>query len=187
MDMKIKSLQNIKDKHVNLDLNNNDLLKLQKLFRWWDKKLREKNEMKIIADGAWSQFLTSDNLPASNPPWGYISKLDLVSGKILWNIPVGNINIEGKKTKIGTVNYGGLATNSAGVLFFTGTEDSKAYAFDANTGEELWSYEMEAAGSAPPIIFNHNKKQYVSFLSTGGIFHNFKKKSSTIYTFTIPE
>jgi quinoprotein glucose dehydrogenase len=187
MDMKIKSLQNIKNKHVNLDLNNNDLLKLQKLFRWWDKKLREKNEMKIIADGAWSQFLTSDNLPASNPPWGYISKLDLVSGKILWNIPVGNINIEGKKTKIGTVNYGGLATNSAGVLFFTGTEDSKAYAFDANTGEELWSYEMEAAGSAPPIIFNHNKKQYVSFLSTGGIFHNFKKKSSTIYTFTIPE
>jgi len=126
-------------------------------------------------------------LPASNPPWGYISKLDLVSGKILWNVPVGDIDVGGKKIKIGTANYGGLATNSAGILFFTGTEDSKAYAFDADTGQELWSYEMDAAGSAPPIIFNHNKKQYVSFLSTGGRFHNFKKKSSTIYTFTISE
>ena len=55
--------------------------------------------MKIIADGAWAQFLTSDGLPASNPPWGYISKLDLVSGKILWNVPVGDINVNGKKVK----------------------------------------------------------------------------------------
>ena len=57
--------------------------------------------MKIIADGAWAQFLTSDGLPASNPPWGYISKLDLVSGKILWNVPVGDIDVGGKKIKIG--------------------------------------------------------------------------------------
>jgi quinoprotein glucose dehydrogenase len=46
---------------------------------------------------------------------------------------------------------------------------------------------MDAAGSAPPIIFNHNEKQYVSFISTGGQFHNFKEKSSTIYTFAISE
>jgi quinoprotein glucose dehydrogenase len=187
MDKKIHSLQDIKSNHAGLDLNTDDLSRLQKLFKWWDDKLRRKNEMKIIADGAWVQFLTSDGLPASNPPWGYISKLDLVSGKILWNVPVGDIEVGGKKIKIGTANYGGLATNSAGILFFTGTEDSKAYAFDADTGQELWSYEMDAAGSAPPIIFNHNKKQYVSFLSTGGHFHNFKKKSSTIYTFTISE
>jgi len=187
MDKKIQMLQDIKKKHIGLDLNADDLFDLQKLFKWWDNKLRRENEMKIIADGAWVQLLTSDGLPASNPPWGYISKLDLVSGKILWNMPVGDIDIEGKKTKVGTVTYGGLATNGAGILFSTGTEDSKAYALDADTGQELWSYEMDAAGSAPPIIFNHNKKQYVSFLSTGGIFHNFKKKSSTLYTFTISE
>tara|TARA_B110001452_G_scaffold142066_1_gene118137 strand:- start:107 stop:2515 length:2409 start_codon:yes stop_codon:yes gene_type:complete len=186
MDKKIKSLEDIKSKHIGLDLNKDDLFGLQKLFKWWDDKLRKENEMKIIADGGWVQFLTSDDLPASNPPWGYISKLDLVSGKILWNVPVGDINVNGKKVKIGTVNYGGLATNSAGIIFFTGTEDSKAYAFDANTGQELWSFEMDAAGSAPPIIFNHEKKQYVSFLSTGGRFHNYKGKiSSTIYTFAI--
>ena len=44
---------------------------------------------------------------------------------------------------------------------------------------------MEAAGSAPPIIFKQGKKQYVSFVSTGGTYWNYKEKSSTIYTFTI--
>ena len=46
----------------------------------------------------------------------------------------------------------------------------------AESGEELWSYEMEAAGSAPPIIFNYKGKQYVTFVSTGGTYYNFKKK-----------
>ena len=88
---------------------------------------------------------------------------------------------------IGTENFGGLALNAGGILFFTGTEDSLAYAIDADTGEELWSYEMEAAGSAPPTIFNYKGKQYVTFISTGGGYYNYKKKSSSIYTFGIVE
>ena len=179
------SLQMINDKHNNLNLHSAEFKKLQELFKWWDTKLNKNNEIEFSS--IWYQFLTKDGLPASNPPWGYIAKLDLVSGKILYKSPVGNININGKNEKIGTANYGGLALNGAGILFFTGTEDSLAYAIDANNGEELWSYKMSAAGSAPPIIFNSNGKQYISFVSTGGRFHNFKKKGSTIYTFTVSD
>lgn len=178
-------LQIINDKHNNLNLSFAEFKKLQELFKWWDTKLNENNEIEFLS--TWYQFLTKDGLPASNPPWGYIAKLDLVSGKILYKSPVGNININGKNEKIGTANYGGLALNGAGILFFTGTEDSLAYAIDANNGEELWSYKMSAAGSAPPTIFNSNGKQYISFVSTGGIFHNFKEKGSTIYTFTVSD
>ena len=179
------SLQMINDKHNNLNLNSVEFKKLQELFKWWDTKLNKNNEIEFSS--IWYQFLTKDGLPASNPPWGYIAKLDLVSGKILYKSPVGNININGKNEKVGTANYGGLALNGAGILFFTGTEDSLAYAIDANNGEELWSYKMSAAGSAPPIIFNSNGKQYISFVSTGGRFHNFKNKGSTIYTFTVSD
>ena len=80
-----------------------------------------------------------------------------------------------------------MALNSAGILFFTGTHDSKSYAFNSKTGEELWSYQMNAAGSAPPIIYNSEGKQYVSFLSTGGLFHEYNEKDSTLYTFSISE
>ena len=105
--------------------------------------------------------------------------------KILWKSPYGYIGTDNEKTKVGTTSFGGLALNGSDILFFTGTDDSKAYAINSVTGEKLWSFQMEAAGSAPPIIFNQNDKQYISFISTGGNYHNYEEKSSTIYTFTI--
>ena len=42
-------------------------------------------------------------------------------------------------------------------------------------------------GAKVEIIFKLNGKQYVSFVSTGGYFHNFKKKGSTVYTFTVSD
>lgn len=182
---KFESIEEINNKHNGLNLTSIEFEKMQKLFNWWDKKLEKNNETYV--DSYVYQFLTNDGLPASNPPWGYIAKLDLVSGKILYRLPVGNLNIKGKEVTIGTPSYGGTALNGAGILFVTGTEDFKAYAFDSNTGETLWSYEMEAAGSTPPIIFNTNGKQYVSFLATGGVWDNSNKKGSTLYTFTISD
>jgi quinoprotein glucose dehydrogenase len=182
------SQKNLNLKHNNLDLNNKEILKLQKLFDWWDKEIEKNNQIMIVAyDMVWSQFLTDDDLPATNPPWGYIAKLDLVSGKILWKTPVGYLKKNGEKTKIGTPIFGGLALNGSGILFATGTDDNLAYAIDAKTGEEIWSYQMDAAGSAPPIIFNYKGKQYVTFVSTGGKYYNYKEKASSIYTFGIVE
>jgi quinoprotein glucose dehydrogenase len=182
------SQENLTSIHSNLDLNDEEILGLQKLFDWWDKEIEKNNQIRIIAfDMGWSQFLTDDDLPATNPPWGYIAKLDLVSGKILWKTPVGYIKKNGEKIKVGTPIFGGLALNGSGILFATGTDDNLAYAIDAKTGEEIWSYQMDAAGSAPPIIFNYKGKQFVSFVSTGGRYHNYKEKGSSIYTFGIVE
>ncbi len=177
------SLNIFNKKHNKLDLTSEEFEEIKKLFKWWDKKLNKNNEIEYTS--IWYKFLTKDGFPASNPPWGYIAKLDLVSGKILYKSPLGKINLNGKIKNVGTNSYGGVALNSGKILFFTGTEDSYAYAVDADTGEELWSYKMNAAGSAPPIIYNANGKQYVSFVSTGGAYHNFKKRDSTIYTFSI--
>ena len=172
--------------HPNLNVSDFEVKKLADYFKWWDNQLEKKNE--IFVEGgykSWSQFLTSDNLPGSNPPWGYIAKLDLVTGKILYKIPIGYKIINGKKEKIGTTIFGGVSSNKAGIVFATGTEDSLAYAIDGENGKELWNYQMDAAGSAPPLIYVHKNKQYVSFLSTGGGYHNYKEKNSTLYTFTI--
>ena len=87
--------------------------------------------------------------------------------------------------KIGSTNFGGTALNGSDILFFTGTDDSKAYAIDAHTGKELWSFKMDSAGSTPPTIFEIDGKQYVTFLATGGNYHNYKDKSSSVYTFGI--
>jgi quinoprotein glucose dehydrogenase len=172
--------------HKDLNISDYEVKEINKYFKWWDGKLLKNNE--IIIDGgfaSWSQFLTDDGFPASNPPWGYIAKLDLVSGNILYKKPLGYISVNNELKKVGTTIYGGVAVNKGGLIFANGTEDGFAYALDANTGEELWKFQMGASGSSPPIIFVHKEKQYVSFLSTGGMYHDYKNKGSTIYTFSI--
>ena len=183
---KLENLELLNTKHKNLAINQDELEMLKKLFKTWDKKIHKKNEIKIEGN-AWSQFLTKDGLPASNPPWGYIAKLNLVTGKIEWKAAHGDLKRNNTVEKIGTVMFGGTALNGSNILFFTGTEDSKAYALDADSGEELWSYKMSSAGSTAPTIFNYNGKQYVTFIATGGNFHQYKEKSSTIYTFGIDD
>jgi quinoprotein glucose dehydrogenase len=172
--------------HSDLNITDEETRKLSEYFKWWDNELVKNNEM-FVQGGykAWSQFLTSDDLPGSNPPWGYIAKLDLVNGKIIFKTPIGYKNINGKHERVGTTIFGGVASNKAGIIFATGTEDALAYAIDGQTGKELWTYQMDATGSAPPLIYTYKNKQYVSFLSTGGSYHNYKGKNSALYTFTI--
>jgi len=183
---KFPSHKDLLNKHQVLNIEKEELFKLEQLFNFWDNKLLSNKEISVEANGnAWYAFTTSDGLPASDPPYGYIAKLNLTNGKIIWKSTFGYKEVNGKLEKLGTENFGGLAVNAAGLIFATGTEDNKAYIYDSDTGNELWSFEMEAAGSAPPILFSIDGKQYVSFLSTGGQYYNFKKKGSSLYTFSI--
>ena len=165
-------------KEFNLDIDAMNIL-----FNEWDKYLIE-NKL-IRTQNWWSAFLTDDDLPASNPPWGYIAKINLKTGKLHWKKPVGKKIIDGNIKNIGTQIFGGVALNNNGILFITGTDDNYVYAMDANNGEILWDFEMNAAGSAPPIIFEVDNKEYVSILSTGGSYYSYNKKDSSIYTFAL--
>lgn len=180
------SYENILKKHQNIKISKENFLEIKKLFSYWDNILLSNNKIKVDADrDSWYQFLTSDGLPAQNPPYGYLAKLNLPEGKIIWKSPIGYQKVNGKNLKHGSTNFGGAAVNASGIIFYTGTDDSMAYAIDSLDGTELWSFEMEAAGSTPPIIYNIKGKQYVSFLATGGAYHNYKKRGSTIYTFSL--
>ena len=79
---RLNNLKLLNLKHKNLMIKQ-DEIEMLKLFATWDKKINDKNEIKIEGNGmAWTQFLTEDGLPASNPPWGYIAKLNLETGKL---------------------------------------------------------------------------------------------------------
>ncbi len=167
-------------------INEKNFEDIKKLFFNWDRQLINNKKMRVSSDGeAWSQFLTSDGTIASNPPWGYIVKQSLKTGKIIWKQPVGfdyNFNPE---QIIGTSIFGGTALNSGNILFVTGTYDKMLYALNSESGEILWKFEMDAAGSAPPTLFVHNNKQYIAVVSTGGAYHQYKEKADIIYIFSI--
>jgi quinoprotein glucose dehydrogenase len=139
-------------------------------------------------DSHWLKYYGPDGMFINKPPYGEIVALDIISGKIIWRSTWGYENTKNGIKNIGSLNNGGIALSSTGLIFANGTRDSYAMIFDAENGEELWKYKMEADGTAPPLIYEFNGKEYVSFLSTGSGYNiNSNKKSSILYTFSVNE
>jgi len=179
---KYKNFKNFEETIIKknyIDIETDDLKKIHNLFLEWDKEILNYNDYKI--NYQWSQFLYSDNLPATKPPWGEIVSINTIDGKINWRVPSGYI----RNQKLGTSNFGGLIATAGDLIFATGTEDKKLIALNTNNGAELWSYDMIAAGSTAPITFQIDKKQYLAVIATGGRYHNYTKSNGELYIFSL--
>ncbi len=100
--------------------------------------------------------------------WGTLSAIDLkAKGKILWQ----------QKTT-GPLVGGVLAT--AGGLVFSGEGESDLTAFDAKTGERLWSFNCGAGVNAPPISFAVDGKQYVAVAAGGNSLWGYRQGGAVV-------
>ena len=188
---KIKNYENFKDKH-NLNVSKKEFNELNNLFKNWDEELKKNNLLGIGYE--YSKFGTGDLTLYSNPPYGEIVAYDLETGSIDWRVPFGKIKKNEKELNIGSFNKGGIAATKNGIIFATGSTDKRIIALDSKNGQEIWSYQMETAGTAPPIIYSHNGNDYVSVMSSGlplewsgdnSVQKNSISKDSIIYTFRV--
>lgn len=83
--------------------------------------------------------------PASLQAW------DPVKRKMIWSIPQQNL-----------WNAGTLTT--AGNLVLQGRADGNLLAYNAKTGEIIWTFDAGLGVSAPPITYSVNGKQYIALL-----------------------
>ena len=88
---------------------------------------------------------TRDDAPASLQAW------DPVRQEQVWEVLADDIWNAGTLT---------TATN----LLFQGRADGHLIAYDAETGEELWDYDLGLGISAPPITYAIDGKQYLALL-----------------------
>ena len=116
------------------------------------------------------------------PPWGTLGAVDLFTGKIAWNVPLGTL-VAGVNT--GTPNLGGPIATAGGVVFSAATMDNDIRAFDADTGKEIWKYELPAGGQATPMTFAVNGKQYL-VIAAGGHGKLGTKQGDYVVAFTLP-
>ena len=106
--------------------------------------------------------------------------MNLNTGKIIWQKPFGIIE-ELKKRNIfntGSKNRAGLTATLGDLIFASGTEDNMFRVYNSLSGEELWSYEMNSAGSAPPTVYEIDNKQYI-FVPA------YEKNGNKVYCFTL--
>ena len=103
------------------------------------------------------RFLQSpSDLPCSAPPWGQLTAVDMVEGKIRWQVPLGSMkDFGGAHHSIppGSISLGGPIVTAGGIVFIAGTTDSYIRAFDVETGKELWKAQLPASGNATPMTY----------------------------------
>ncbi len=117
----------------------------------------------------YNKFLTKEGLPAINPPWGTLNAINLNTGKINWQIPLGEYpEFKQKGIITGTENYGGPVVTSGGLLFIAASRDGKFRAFNKLTGKLLWETDLPAPGFATPSLYEAGGKQYIAIACGGG-------------------
>lgn len=127
-------------------------------------------EMNYTIDG-YNKLLDPDGYPGIKPPWGTLTAINLNSGAIAWQIPLGEYPELAAKgmANTGSENYGGPAVTADGLLFIGATiYDNKFRVFDKRTGQLLWQTTLPAAGTATPAIYEVNGREYVVIACGGG-------------------
>ncbi|HVY64117.1 MAG TPA: PQQ-binding-like beta-propeller repeat protein, partial [Gammaproteobacteria bacterium] len=107
--------------------------------------------------------------PCQRPPWGQLVAINVASGEIAWQVPLGvTADLPEDRQRTGRPNSGGPIATAAGLVFVAASDDRRLRAFDSRTGEELWSAPLPLAAHAVPVTYlGRNGKQYVAVVAGG--------------------
>ena len=133
-------------------------------------------------------LLSPLGVPCNAPPWGALAALDLNSKRILWESRLGtteDLTLTGLALATGTPNFGGPVATAGGIVFIGAAMDRYLRAFDARSGQELWSGRLPAPGIATPMTYVWKGRQYV-VVAAGGHGELSTKTSDAIVAFTLP-
>lgn len=118
----------------------------------------------------YNRFVDPDGYPATAMPWGTLNAIDMNTGDYRWTIPFGEypeLAAAGVK-ETGSESYGGPIVTAGGLVFIGATLfDRKFRAFDRDTGELLWETTLPYAGTATPITYEVEGRQFVAIAAGG--------------------
>ncbi|MDH3272896.1 MAG: PQQ-binding-like beta-propeller repeat protein, partial [Gemmatimonadota bacterium] len=95
--------------------------------------------------------------PGADDHIGELQAWDMDTGRQMW------------KVDFPTLNWGPVLTTGGGLVFQGGTPDRRFRAFDARTGEEVWSETLSSGVMGVPVSFAVDGVQYVAVQSGWGV------------------
>lgn len=128
----------------------------------------------LIENGQWCH----------KPPWGMLHAVDLNTGEIRWQMPIG----EDVKTGIrGLSNFGPPLVTAGGLVFHAGSRELKLRAHDSATGAVLATFDLPAGLHAGPITYQlaPEGKQYL-VIAPGGHAGLGSQLGDYVIAYTLP-
>jgi quinoprotein glucose dehydrogenase len=108
--------------------------------------------------------------PCSPPPWGSLTAVELATGKILWDVPLGSPRERAPWP----------------IWWLWGDLGSTLRAFDAENGQELWSHHLDHTANATPMSYRlrPDGRQFV-VVAAGG--HAWSDAGDALVAFALPD
>jgi quinoprotein glucose dehydrogenase len=110
-------------------------------------------------------------LPCTPPPWGTLTAVRAATGEIAWQVPLGRFpGTEDARdgAQWGSLALGGPIVTAGGLVFTAGTLEAGIYAFDVQTGRQLWTGTLPTSARSTPMTYRGpDGRQYV-VISAGG-------------------
>lgn len=100
-------------------------------------------------------LLSPLGLPCTPPPWGTLAAVDMQTGLLRWEVPLGSVSDLSKlpsPRSWGSPNLGGPLV-TGGLAFIAATMDRRFRAFDLETGIVVWEDRLPASGQATPMTY----------------------------------
>jgi len=87
---------------------------------------------------------------------------------------------------LGAPNLGGAIATAGGLVFVAATLDKFIRAFDARTGDEVWTQRLPFTGNATPMTYRlrEGSRQYL-VIAAGG--HGWSEPGDALLAFALPE
>jgi len=136
-------------------------------------------------------LLSPLGLPCNPPPWGQLHAVDMKTGQILWQVPLGTTQDKVPFSQfilphVGVPNFGGPIATASGLVFIGAAVDDYLRAFDAHDGRELWRGRLPAGGQATPMTYVWKGRQYV-VIASGGHAKSDTKTGDELVAFALPD
>jgi len=134
-------------------------------------------------------FGKAHHLPCAPPPWGMLSAVDMTTGAIRWQVPLGSMAPDNAAVPAGAPSLGGAIVTAGGLVFIAGTVIDPAFrAFDVETGKEVWKAQLPTSGAATPMTYQTRAggKQFLVIAAGGHPKVTEEKQTDEIVAFTLP-
>ncbi len=110
-------------------------------------------------------------LPCTPPPWGTLAAVRTATGEIAWQVPLGKFpgtESAPDTAKWGSIALGGPIVTAGGLVFTAGTLEAAIYAFDVQTGRQLWTGQLPTSARSTPMTYRGpDGRQYI-VIAAGG-------------------